>query len=373
MAGHELRVLHSAALSKPSLGVIRQMCWEQHSAIELGLPWDVALYCIECGNEAESIAHVDSSVLWHFTDNTVRKAVSWIRFLRNYYTWLAEQANNYDVFLLRYNVHDPFQLYFLYKCKKPVFLIHHTLEERELAMRPGFVSFLRTYSEKYIGRLSLRKATGLIGVTKEIVEYEKNRSGLKNIKGYVYPNGIKYKKQPLGYSSTTDLHIIFVATQFSPWHGLDLIINAANELTDRFIIHLVGDVSLADKLAMCSDDRFICHGLRSEAEIEEIAKHCTLGLSSFALSRKGMKEASTLKVREYLALGLPVYAGYKDVFPTDFKYYRQGEADLRKVLKYALEMASESKEQISLAASPYIDKRNLLTELYESIAIGQKK
>lgn len=373
MTQRTLRILHSASLSKFSSGVVRQMCWEQQSATELGIPWRVALFCVECGKGAESITHVDSSLSWDFTDSTISKAVSWANFLRNYYRWLSEQVNNYDVLLLRYNVHDPFQLYFLYKCKKPVFLVHHTLEEAELAVKPGLIALLRRYSEKCIGRLSLRKTCGLVGVTNEILEYEACRSGLKNVRGYVYPNGIKYEKQSLVDPSPADVQIIFVAKHFSPWHGLDLIISAAGEVTDHFVIHLVGNVSESDKISLGLDDRFICHGTRSAVEIKEIAKHCCLGMSSFALGRIGMLEASTLKVREYLALGLPVYAGYKDVFPPDFKYYRQGKANLGEILAYATEMMCESKEEVSAAARPYIDKTNLVKELYESIVIDQKK
>jgi len=42
--GHQLRVLHAAVSMNPSLGVVKQMEWEQQAAEALGLPWMVVLH-----------------------------------------------------------------------------------------------------------------------------------------------------------------------------------------------------------------------------------------------------------------------------------------------------------------------------------------
>jgi hypothetical protein len=57
------------------------------------------------------------------------------------------------------------------------------------------------------------------------------------------------------------------------------------------------------------------HGLLAAADYLAILSRAHIGIGSLALHRKEMSEASTLKLREYLAVGLPSVIGYRD---TDF-------------------------------------------------------
>jgi len=54
-------------------------------------------------------------------------------------------------------------------------------------------------------------------------------------------------------------------------------------------------------------------GKLSRKEYEPLVAACTAGIGTLALHRKAMNEACALKVREYLAFGLPVILGYNDV------------------------------------------------------------
>jgi hypothetical protein len=56
-------------------------------------------------------------------------------------------------------------------------------------------------------------------------------------------------------------------------------------------------------------------------EYEPLIAGCTAGIGTLALHRKGMDEACPLKVREYLAYGLPVILGCADAdIPKDADY-----------------------------------------------------
>jgi len=51
-------------------------------------------------------------------------------------------------------------------------------------------------------------------------------------------------------------------------------------------------------------------------------RQATAALGTFGLYRKGMDEACPLKVREYLACGLPVIGAYRDTdIPDEADYY----------------------------------------------------
>ncbi|MFX8895379.1 glycosyltransferase family 1 protein, partial [Acinetobacter baumannii] len=88
---------------------------------------------------------------------------------------------------------------------------------------------------------------------------------------------------------------------------------------DDFILHIVGDVSVEDELLAKKDSRVILHGPLTNIEISQLMSKMWIGLASFGLFRKRMKEACTLKVREYLNYGLPIYSGHKDIFPEEFE------------------------------------------------------
>lgn len=91
-------------------------------------------------------------------------------------------------------------------------------------------------------------------------------------------------------------------------------------------------------------------------------------MASFGLYRKGVKEGSTLKVREYFNYGLPVYSGHTDIFPTDFKFYYTGEAKINNILNFSQEMSQYSKEYIRDEAITYIDKKNILSNLHNHLS-----
>jgi len=367
-----VRVLHAAALLRPPIGVINQMQWEQDAALMLQLSWDVRIFCPYGAMAMSEICHYSDHVRADQLRGG-RKAIAWWMLRRAYYAWLSSELANYDIILLRYYPHDPLQLTFLRRASKPVYFVHHALEGPELAGAGKWTGRFRAMLEDTLGPKAIRASTGTIGVTGEIVTYELRRAHDEHRPSFVYPNGIMYASNTIVDARADTPQLLFVASGFAPWHGLDLLLASILQCRDNFMLHVVGDVSEMDKGLAQGDSRVHFHGRQSHNEISELAARCVIGLSSLALDRNGMAEACTLKVRQYLMLGLPVYAGYKDVFPSSFPYYRKGPCDMHAILAFANEHAKVSREVISAAARQYIDKRELLKKMYDDLQREQAK
>lgn len=100
-------------------------------------------------------------------------------------------------------------------------------------------------------------------------------------------------------------NIFFVGSSGQAWHGVEELLNFAKLNPDIFI-HIVGE----DRKSSLPNLRF--YGQLKPFEYHQIAAKCIAGVGTLNLSAKHMEEASPLKVREYLAMGLPVIIRYHD-------------------------------------------------------------
>ncbi len=153
------------------------------------------------------------------------------------------------------------------------------------------------------------RTKGWVFVTREL-QYHPYFYRLPGMKT-VIANGIRLNQFPnLPVSPIPEPTAVFMGYP-APWHGIDKIATLASLLPEwRF--HLVG-VSAKDLPGAPSN--LILHGPLPFPEYLSILEKGHIALGTLALHRKSMNEASPLKVREYLALGLPVVIGYRD---TDF-------------------------------------------------------
>lgn len=358
-----MRFLHSAMLLRPVNGIVAQMSWEQQAADQLGLSWRTRAFAAPDAKIPDAI-RVDSGVQVDGR-NKLRLAWAWVAFRVSYIRWLRAQKD-VDVFILRHSVHDPFQYLFIRSCSKPVYLVHHTKELAELA-GGGVLGKLRSCAESVLGRWSIRRAAGVIGVTPELSAYESDRAGQLGKYTFTYPNGVMYTGQIMADRRQDRPEFLFVASHFYDWHGLDLMLDAVERSQADFCLHIVGNVFDADLDRCQRDPRIVVHGTLSADGISALAERCWLGLTSFALDRKGMKQACTLKVREYLMLGLPVYSGHQDVFDNAFPFYRQGPVDMADIVDYAQTVRTADRMEVSQKAQPYIAKTSLIAGLARAL------
>lgn len=105
-------------------------------------------------------------------------------------------------------------------------------------------------------------------------------------------------------------HLVFMGAEQLPWHGEDKIVWLAQQLPE-FDIDLIGtNGQHLDLPANVS-----AHGYLNRTEYERVLNRADVAIGTLALHRKHMSEACPLKVREYLAFGLPAIIAYQD---TDF-------------------------------------------------------
>ncbi|MEZ0537035.1 hypothetical protein ACAG39_07240 [Caldicellulosiruptoraceae bacterium PP1] len=169
---------------------------------------------------------------------------------------------------------------------------------------------IKYYCEKILKRKYLYYANGLICITNEIGEYE---SKFNNKPFFVLGNGIDNDEIYFIEKRNNNnlINLLFIGSPNLPWHGIDRLIhsfiNAPNK--HKFFLHIIG----YDNIGI-SDNNIKCYGyIKDRNYIDDIFKKCDIGIGTLALFRNNMNQAATLKVREYLAKGLPVAIGYYDV------------------------------------------------------------
>lgn len=366
-----MKVLHLTNMVYPNKGIIEQIKSEYKAASLLGLNWDIKSF---------GVFEDDHSIFFKWKG----KFFKWIGnypgiifFKRAYYRWVLNKLKEkkYDILLLRYQPYDFFQYRFIKKNKKKIriYLVLHSLCLEEIVCDVGFRSKLKLGLEKFIGPLSIKEAHGVIGVTEEIAIKEQRRAGIGNRNFLIYPNGILVQDEKNYSSDDRTLNtpeLLFVAASFAPWHGLDLLFSELQNSNQIFVLHLVGEIQKEFLDYIKCDKRIIYHGKLTPLEIKSLAARSWLGLSSFAHFRLKMNQASTLKVREYLSNGLPVYASYEESFPPDFPFYKNGPCNINLVIEYAKDMRKYSNEEVRKTSNELIDKKILLSKLYYDLNLS---
>lgn len=356
-----IKVLHAAVLSDASIGIIKQMQSEKNAAKLLEIPWSTFIHVPE---------NFEENVVFQHKINSKNKILRYIKLRSAFYTWLTKEIKTHDIVLLRYSTYDPFQTLICFLFGKKILTVHHTKESEEIIASKGkiFGKILNCF-EYIFGKITIKSVSGLIAVTEEILHFEKLRRGKKPIKNLIYPNGILFQKKAHSDKRKVDPELLFMAGSFANWHGLDMLFDSLVENNDKFLLHIVGDTEQSIKNKVKNDNRIIFHGKLKQKEIDVLMCHVWCGLSSFALHRQGMHEACTLKVREYLMSGLPVYSGHNDsALPIDFPYYKVGKPDITMILRYAEEMRDVKKSIVSQSAEQFISKERLLQDLYMKIS-----
>lgn len=347
--------VHAAVALNPPTGVVRQMAYEAEAAAALGLHWRVWL----C-NGAE-------------LDPRLR---TWPAFIRasllrlRFYTRLVHISRRGHSIVLRHSPGDPFQFLASFLIKS-YFTVHHTFEEDEIAASPHRSARLQLALERRLGRRVVARARGIVCVTPEIARYELDRLPDSADRAVlIYPNGIPYQDT---LSAAADLRsdrpeVVFLASHFVAWHGLEALLSSLAASRTDGVLHLAGE--LPERLLQQAkrDSRVRLHGTLDALAVDGLIARGWVGLSSFGLAHKGMTEACTLKVREYLRAGLPAYAGHRDsALPADFAYFRTGPADWDAIVAYARATRSVPRNAVSTAARPFIDKELLLQRLHHSL------
>ncbi len=117
-------------------------------------------------------------------------------------------------------------------------------------------------------------------------------------------------------------HLLAVASMCE-WHGYERIIRGIgvwqNEKKENYVLDLVGDEGdgslskwkeLVHELGL--EKQVVFHGRKTGDALTEMYNMATIGLSSLAMYKVGFQSGSVLKLREYMARGLPFIYAHDD-------------------------------------------------------------
>ena len=111
--------------------------------------------------------------------------------------------------------------------------------------------------------------------------------------------------------------LVFIGSPGYPWHGIDKLVDFARQHAD-LQLDIIGYDDLPEFQPL--PDNLKLHGYLSSGEYNRVLAGADVAVSSLALHRIQLEEASPLKSRECLALGLPLVLAYKDTDLGDAEY-----------------------------------------------------
>jgi len=177
----------------------------------------------------------------------------------------------------------------------------------DLTQHEGLGKVFALYNRLTRGVL-LRRLDGLVAVSQELAEVPAFSVFRKPTR--VIANGIDLENfSPLPAPCNSKPRLAFIGNPGYPWHGVDKLVALAR-LTPDVEIDVIGYDSLPGFNAL--PENLHLHGYLPAEEYRKILCGAEAAISSLGLHRIGLEEASPLKSRECLALGLPLVLAYKD-------------------------------------------------------------
>ena len=185
------------------------------------------------------------------------------------------------------------------------------------------------------------------------------------------------------YTSSGDINIAFVAS-FETWHACDRLIQGlanyyAGGGSRKIKLYLAGDGSQVPCLkgltkSLGLDDRITFCGALDLSQLDDLFNRCTLAVGCLGLHRLNRQLlGSSLKVKEYLARGIPfIYSGEEDVLIDKQVNFclqldsSEGPVDFNKVVAFHDDLYSSCSEQELIAEIRHFAEKTV------SIRIGMK-
>ena len=286
----------------------------------------------------------------------------------------------YDVIILRYPGLPFAPMNILDKVGPKFITEHHTNEVGEYLSSGKLSHRILALLETIWGRRLLSRVKGIIGVTDEIRRFELGRSGSKP--SIVISNGIHVEATPLSKFvpfNERELNLLATPSEPVPWNGIDRLIAglACYRGQKKINLFLVGTIG-PDLTELC---RSICNprinieilGKKVGREFDAYCERSTIAISTLGLFRKGMREACSLKTREYVARGIPFIYAYDDsdlngreAFALKLKN-EDSPVDIEQVINFARKVSAipELSEQMRQFAHINLDWKRKVRQMYD--------
>jgi hypothetical protein len=164
--------------------------------------------------------------------------------------------------------------------------------------------------------LFLHRVHGLVTVSRELEASPAFASYRKPTR--TIANGIDLDAFPqLPAPANETPRLVFIGSPGYVWHGIDKLVEFARRYRDLQL-----DIVGYDKLPELEPlpENLKLHGYLRSEEYKKVLASADVAVSSLALHRIQLEEASPLKSRECLALGLPLVLAYQDTDLGDAEY-----------------------------------------------------
>lgn len=232
------------------------------------------------------------------------------RLTQSYALARAARAHRADLVYLRYDVFLP-----------PVWPLARgarTVVEVNSDDRAELIEFLQWRSRRTLlynevnRRAILGGADGFVFITRELSRSESFASW-RGVPSEIVANGIvleDHSESPA--EADGPLRAVLLGAERQPWHGVDKLVRLG-ELVPDMHLDVIGP-SLVDVRRFYADPppNMTVHGRMTRPEYEPFLRRTDIAFGTLALHRKNMEEAAPLKVREYLAAGVPTVIAYDD-------------------------------------------------------------
>lgn len=186
----------------------------------------------------------------------------------------------------------------------PIILEINTKDIDEYRVRGGYFYWSHLFSR----RMLFGNVSGFVAVSHEIAKAPVNSVYRKPT--CVISNGIDLEKYaPLPAPKNDGPVVTMVASPGMAWHGVDKLISLAESCPD-LKFNLVGYSH--GNIRQSVPPNLNLPGFLQQAEVKAVLASTDVACSTLALHRNNMEEASTLKVREALAFGIPLILAYRD-------------------------------------------------------------
>lgn len=267
------------------------------------------------GHQVKLFALSPSERVWSKLDNIPVEVVSGSRmgrFLKSGKIYKLIEDWKPDLVYARFIIYYPF---FDNIAKRfPIFFEVNSNDIEEYKLTNSWYLYL--YHRMTRGRM-IKIAAGLIFVTHELANHHFNQHPNK----LVIANGINLLDYPqLTVPNNSQPNLIFLGKPGQVWHGVDKVLWLAKSCPE-WHFDLIGP-SVSDLGDIPGN--VTAYGHLDRAECEKYISKVDIAIGTLSLYEKGMKEACPLKVREYLAYGIPTIIGYQDTdFPNEVPFLLQ--------------------------------------------------